>query len=482
LKPRIWITVFIGYLVLRWAMLLNPGYVYDLLAYKRWAVQAARFGIAQVYRTSDMDYPPLYAYLLAPLGHLYGWFMPASLQGARDSLLLTVLIKLPPLLFDLAIAYLLFRFGRRYEADRASRGKATAPGAPTPGTSSRPWGLILAAAYLFNPVVLFNHAYWGEPDSIHSFLVLAAFLALGRARPPATLVDRQAGKTIPPGRIWARLGKALGPAWPAWTLLTLAMWMKPLAAPFFPLLLVLSWALCGVTATLIGMGAAGLTTLLVFLPFLISGQGGQVLQRVVGDVGLMAYTSSNAHNLWWALGSWRSSETPWLGPLTSTQIGLALFGIAYLGLLYKAHRLHRSQKGGLQPFQVLGLALGVGFSFFMLSTHMHENHMFIVVPLAAPLLLRGRAWRYFFLAASLGILLNLVLHDLVIPEHWPFTIGGATGIMNKHLNRPFCAVEIGAIWFSTVYNLALFAAFLYGIFRPGGRGMLSRSRESAGAG
>ena len=46
----------------------NPGYVSDMNAYKRWALRASQEGIAPVYATSDMDYPPLYAWILAPIG------------------------------------------------------------------------------------------------------------------------------------------------------------------------------------------------------------------------------------------------------------------------------------------------------------------------------------------------------------------------------------------------------------------------------
>jgi Gpi18-like mannosyltransferase len=439
-RLRIW--ALLAYLALRWVLLTLPGYTADVLAYKRWAVQAARFGISQVYRTSDMDYPPLYAWILAPLGKIYGLLSPEKLNAAQDSPVLTVLIKFPPLLFDLLIAALAFWFGRILDRRPPERG--------IPWTGS--WRWILPAAYLLNPVILFNEGYWGQADSIHSFFLTSAFVALAWFRKG-------------PGRM----------VWPAWVLLTLATLMKPLGAPFLPLLLVLSLVLYGLRSTLVGMLAAGLAALLVFSPFLATGHVLQVLRRVVGDVGLMAYTSSNAHNLWWLLGSWRNSEAPWLGPLTPTQIGLSLFALVYLGLLWTGHRLHHSQEGGLDTFQILALALGVGISFFMLSTHMHENHMFVAIPLCLLLLAEGKRWRWLYAAISLGIFSNLILHDPDITLHWPFTIGGLSGLVNHHLKRPFYRMEIGLIWASTVFNLCVFGTFLYGVFRP--HGWLRRREE-----
>ncbi len=59
--------------------------------------------------------------------------------------------------------------------------------------------------------------------------------------------------------------------------------------------------------------------------FIVTGQIVNVLQRVVGDVNLMAYTSANSHNLWMMVGSWQSSDQPLVGSLTPTMIGVSLF-------------------------------------------------------------------------------------------------------------------------------------------------------------
>jgi hypothetical protein len=454
---RIALAGLLAYIFLRWIFLALPGYPDDILAYKRWAMHGAMTGISQIYRTSDIDYPPVYAYILTPLAQFYRLVSPDNFREGRDSTLLTVLIKLPPLIFDLAIAGLAFWWLRR-------RRRLRAPGAPAhtgEAAGWSPWWLIVPAAYLLNPATLFNCAWWGEPDAVHTFFVLAAFLSV------ADLTHRKA-----PGRKPASGG--IGQAWPAWVLLTLATLMKPLGAPFFPLLLLLSLLLHGLGATAVGMAFSLVTAGLVFSPFLATGQGAEVFRRVLGDVGAMAYTSSNAHNLWWLLGSWKPAEQPWLGPVTPTQFGLALFGLVYLGLLLKAYRLHRAQPAGLAPAQVLALALGVGFAFFMLSTHMHENHMFVVLPLGLLLLPQGRFWRGFFIAASAGVFFNLLLHDLTIPLHWPFTIGGETRFINPHLHQPFHLLELICIWGSDLFNLGLFALFLGRLFRRGKPGLLEQ--------
>ena len=188
MKRRSWLVMLaLGYALLRWVLLLHPGYVADMNAYKRWALRASQEGIAQVYATCDMDYPPLYAWILAPTGTVYGWIDPRANQvwtdpeassAAANSKIFNLLIKFPPLLFDLGIGWLLFRFGKHADANRRQARHGNGDGGPRE-RRRLPWSLILPAAYMLNPVVFMDVAYWGAPDSIHSFFVLAAFLTLG---------------------------------------------------------------------------------------------------------------------------------------------------------------------------------------------------------------------------------------------------------------------------------------------------------------
>jgi len=401
----------LGYLAVRTALLFDPGYTWDLLAYRRWALAGAQYGLGDVYARSDMDYPPLYAYVLTPLGHAYMALEPRVLRApARvDPALWTALAKLPPLAFDLAIAALLARLGR-------GRGGA--------------WSVALPAAYLLNPAVVFTTGHWGQPDSVHSFFVLAAFLSVCSSR-----------------------------AWPAFVLLTLASLMKPLAAPFVPLLLLVSLLRHGWKATTVGVTAAAGTVLAVFAPFLLAGQGGFVVARVLGDLGAMPYTSVNAHNVWWLLAPWRDAEAPWLGPLTPTTLGMAAFGAVYAALAARLMPLLRSHDATPRPPTLAAAAL-VAVSFFMLSTHMHENHLFVAVVLLATLLPFGRAWTWAYAGFSAGLLANLVLHDLVIPGAWPFSLGGVTDILRPSHGRPFFVAELAATRLASLLNLGLFAWLL----------------------
>ncbi|MCA9728799.1 MAG: hypothetical protein KC729_14000, partial [Candidatus Eisenbacteria bacterium] len=201
-----------------------------------------------------------------------------------------------------------------------------------------------------------------------------------------------------------------------------------------------------------------------------------------------AHTSSNAHNIWWVVGGWQNSEVPMLGPLTATQISMVLFAVFYLALLGKIFLLWRGDRpgnatalsqvpgsvgsGGLREPQALAMVLLVAMTFFMVATHMHENHMFAALPLALPLVLvrgpLGRRGIVIYAAVSLAVLFNIVSHDPRLTLHAPFTWGGETGTDNLHLHRPMLVGERWAIRFSTVWNLAVLGGLLIWSFLPNG--------------
>jgi len=403
-------------LILRWILGTQPGYVADVNAYKRWAIGAARNGLPAIYETTDFDYPPLYGYILYPIGAVYLALAPDTPPGTLpDSTLLTLLIKLPPFLFDLLLARFLFLLVAR----RGLWGKERAGPAR---------GRLAALLYLWNPVVLWDCAYWGQPDGIHSAFVVAALMLLSK--------DRFAGSAAS---------------------LSAGVLMKPLAAPLAPLVVLAAWAR-GKGAGLLSTAAGALAVVVVsFLPFLLTGRIGPVLDKVILDVEAMPYTSVNGHNLWWLLGPWRDANLPLLGPLTAKQIGLGLFGIAFAAILWRVWGAMRGEAPGAAGREVseadpsaqsraaawlFAVSAAITGAFFFLSTHMHENHLFMMVPLTLALAGRSRRWTWIAAATSLAVLMNLLIHDLDVALLPPFSWGGPSPVENRHLMRPFAWGEL----------------------------------------
>jgi hypothetical protein len=220
-----------GGLVLRLLLAPLPGFPTDTGFFKFWAQQIASNGPEDFYAPGEFhDYPPGYMWVLWLFGDIDETV--GFSQGQWEYLL-----KVPPILADLASAYLLYLF---------LRGRTVAP----------PIGA--AALYLVFPPTLLIGAVWGQVDSILAFFVLLTIYLLDRDRPVAASVAFTVGFLVKPQAIaalpflifwfvrehppsWRRvrddLRLPLPPRlWPAMILSSLGAAVV-IAFPFFPSLL-----------------------------------------------------------------------------------------------------------------------------------------------------------------------------------------------------------------------------------------------------
>jgi hypothetical protein len=202
--------------------------------------------------------------------------------------------------------------------------------------------------------------------------------------------------------------------------------MKPVALPYFPFFLALSVAWHGTRSTLLGMAAALITVIAACVPFMLGNQPLAFIEELVMDFGAMPYTSCNAHNLWWILGPWRPANEPWLGGWSATDVGHVLFAICLIAILVRTWAIAFRRDPSLA--EGLGLAAALGVGFFLLSTHMHENHLFTVVPLVLPLAVlpwangpaRTRTALWIIAGVSIGVFINMLAHDPWLMTHGPW--------------------------------------------------------------
>lgn len=360
------------------ALAPTPGFVGDLGIYMLWAWKVTTGGLHTVYLADPLvepiNYLPLIPYLFSLVGSLYRrLFAPAfPFPLAQTTLLFYSMMKLPMIAANLATGAIIFVFVHR--------------------RTNRRVALLSMTFYLFNPAILFDSAYGGQTDPIHSlFAVLAVVLILEK--------------------------HVVG----AWFSVALAALSKPQGALFLPLILCLTWRQLGTRAVLKGLVTAGATVILVFSPFFCRGTGDSLVGylRSIGHLdipGLPAYTTMGAHNLWWVLGLGAEvadtaaplSQLPTLGTLiTPRTIGLALLGLLYtLGLW----RLWRN--GGESSVPVVAAFLG--FSCYMSLTQVHETYAFSVLPFLALALHTHRRWRIVYAVLSLTFLANMCLHDAAL--------------------------------------------------------------------
>lgn len=339
-------------LALRFYLALkSPGYVVDVNTFKAWAAKAASGGLSRFYDGQFADYPPGYIYVLWLLGTLQNAF---HIDWASKSALL--LMKLPALLADAAVAYLLFREGSK-------RMSASA-------------GFGLSLLFLFNPAVLVNSAGWGQIDSVFTFVLLVTLLLLAS-------------------------GKWEGSA----AVFALAILIKPQALIFTPVFLFEAyrqkkWSRFAACLA-IGIGVF----LVLIAPFSFHQTGPMwIIDLYKSTLGQYAYATLNAFNVYALFGANMAASS--LGsPLSYQTLGNLSIVLTVLVAAYFFFR--RKKEGGDKLFYS---ALFLIFMVFMLSAKMHERYLFPALALAMFAFLFSKDRRLLHLFAGLSIVQYFNVH------------------------------------------------------------------------
>ena len=143
-------------LALAYVVFPSQGFASDLEQFRNWSLDLAQSGAGSFYQNTGANYPPGYMYVLWLLGELGGPI--GSVLGVSASQATLLMLKLPAIAADGAIAVLLYRAATSWFGGRA--------------------GLVAAALYLFVPVTWYDSALWGQVDAVGSLLILAALVAL----------------------------------------------------------------------------------------------------------------------------------------------------------------------------------------------------------------------------------------------------------------------------------------------------------------
>ncbi|MEA2652156.1 MAG: hypothetical protein QOI85_1877, partial [Chloroflexota bacterium] len=392
----------------------RSGLSNDIGAFAAWGMRLASVGPGAFYEAGYFsDYPPGYLYVLWVLGTIGKALTPLVGQDATVGL-----VKIPGILADIGVAWLLFAICRRWGGDLLARTRIP--------VSPESLGLLAAGVYLFNPGTIFVSAVWGQIDSVGTLVLLATIYALARGWTEvaalgaivALLVKFQFAFLVPivavVGLRRHLFGRSSDPELdgrrdPLRVLTALAVGIGALTLLMLPFDMVIYTPLAGGDPHgLLGIvPAADPNRSLV----------GKLFEAANTYQGLTV----NAFNLW---------RNPWSGlgdtfqrgddistslvigsvALNWQQVGAVLFGaVALLAIVLVARR--DDLRGVLLASLLLAIA------FFVLPTRVHERYLFPALALAAPLLLSGRAWPWIYGALSLSVFANVYW---VYTEDWSF--------------------------------------------------------------
>lgn len=306
----------------------TPGFETDINCYKAWSHDAFNGGMAGFYARQDLAaYPPLYMYVLYMIGGIREFFA-IDIWSATD----TLLVKLPSIIADVGLAFLLFGIARGRVGDKAA--------------------LMIGVLILFSPAIMMNSTVWGQVDV---FLALMLILVL-----------------------WLMMKDKLLLAGAAFGLMVL---LKPQAVMIGPLILFYvifaivkskhRWKKAG--QVLIAIALAAGVFFICALPF--KGQETGLLWLVdeyTGMVDLFPQATLNAMNLFALMGYnfINAEETLLLGlPIATWGIIFIVCVCAYTLFLY----IKRPQNNFL--FALCAFLLG---GIFMFAHGMHERYIYPV--------------------------------------------------------------------------------------------------------
>jgi hypothetical protein len=352
-------------------------------------------------------------YELGVAGMVYRMFDP----GLADRPALTAAVKIPGLLFGIALTLFLSWTVWRLTGDRERAA----------------W---VALAYWANPATVLNGEVLGYLDPLMMLPAIASLVLLHLRAPD-----------------WAGASLAI------------AVLTKPQALLVAPILALGAWRAGGVRALAAAAAGGMLTAAVVFLPYALIGALPNVWLAFGSFYARRDILSGYAANIWWivnyVLRAWyQVPQLGWVGAFLAPvrrilaistfqergfsnprPLATALVLLATVWSLWRIRRVHD-----------LGVhALGAAFivhAFFVLSVGVHEHHMMLAVPLLALAAALRPAVRPLFWTVSLIVALNMNLfYGIGLGLGWSLP----RGLLLVDLSVLLSIANIGAlVWHSRV--------------------------------
>ncbi len=384
----------------------GSGFEVDLVAFRAWARNLATEGPFGFYgRPFFHDYTPGYLYVLWLVGLVGQWLEPIGRVVALPSLLGQDLIKVPPILSDLALAWLVWSMTQELGGSRRA-------------------ALIGAALVVLNPITWFDSVVWGQADSFGVIFLLLGVRELWRDRPERSAIFTVVAAVIKP---------QLGILVPIVAAVVIRRALFPRGG----------FGAEGVPGTPRAAGRGSMldierrvrgpvrigTTLIAGLvaavalsaPFGLSIVG--LVQQVMSAAGGYPYLTVNAYNPWAlfeldgsgiaATGAWvcdvvtaGSATAPpcapafMFGPIPAVAVGTALLLLA-IGAVSLAVARRPDRRTILVGVAVLAIA------FFVVPTRVHERYMFPFYAVAAILAAVSLRWRIGYVLLSAATFANM---------------------------------------------------------------------------
>lgn len=301
--------------------MLYRGHDSDMNCFLAWSNRVVDVGFSEFYSTEVFtDYPPGYMYILYVIGTIRKWF-----QLGNNHILSIVLTKMPAILCDLAIGWLILKIAIKRM--------------PKIGA------ILCTCVYLFNPVVILNSSIWGQVDSVFTLAIVVMCYYIIEKKLPYAYVAYAIGVLIKPQ-----------------TLICTPILIFGIIDQIF--LDGFNWKNFW---RQLGLGLAAIALMLCLaLPFGLD----KVISQYIDTLGSYPYATINGYNMWAMFGlNWSAQESTFLF-FTYNQWGTFFI---YTIVAVAAIMNFRSKKDVSKYFYIGAFIV---ISMFTLSVRMHERYLF----------------------------------------------------------------------------------------------------------
>src|SRR4030043_1420538 len=276
---------------------------------------------------------------------------PSDIIFYLEDHLFPALLKLPSIIADFGIAYLIYKSVRMKKYAKTG-----------------------ALLWLLNPVIWYNSSVWGQTDSIISFFVFLSFYLLFKNKPVLSVLSFAISLYIK-----------------ASLLIFVPIYILYFLKNKYPLTTYLKSIILSFTLIILLSIPFTDKNPVVWLYYLY--QGKVFVQQ-------LQVITANAFNIWATIASIHERpQSLMLGPLTYQMWGIIAFIISYLAIAYFTLK---SKVNNIY----LSLSM-IAISSFMLLTNMHERYLYPFFPFFTVLAVANRKYMKVYIILSLINLLNL---------------------------------------------------------------------------
>ncbi len=355
------LLIILGLAVKLAATFIQFGFDTDIICFKSWSEAVFAGGFGKFYTSATFtDYPPGYMYILYVVGAIR-----AFLDLPYDSTAFTLLVKLPAIIFDIAIGmFIYFAAAKKTKANYA---------------------FFLGLAFVLNPAVIVDSSVWGQVDSSYTLFVLASVYFLAESKQLASFL-----------------------------LFTAAVLIKPQALIFTPVFIFsavdkLLKNHFNKRSVTIFLRDAALSVLLLFLgvlPFAPKFDFTPVIKQYGETLSSYSYATVNAYNFYAFIGAnWKPAETPFMF-LTFSMWGIIFIDVIVILGFYLLMR-NRSKAN------YFFMAALFNILTFMFSIKMHERYVYPVMALLLMAYVYKREKKFLLLFAGFSMTLFINCVDIL---------------------------------------------------------------------